>query len=102
MEAMNLVERISTRLYGICFGEEEYLDSGFKIAKGIVIKLVNDESMDISWDILIDLENRVVVLKKNPKLIENLNWWSFFNYNIDMQNVLVLGLDRLLEKEARN
>lgn len=100
MEAVDLVGRISTRLYSICFGNEEYLGSGFKIAKGIIVRLVNDESMDIPWDILVDLENRAVILKKNPKLTENLNWWSFFNYNIDMQNILVLGLNRLLEKKS--
>ncbi len=100
MEAVDLVERISTRLHSICFGYEEYLGSGFKIAKGIIVRLVNDESMDISWDILVDLDNRVIILKKNPKLTENLNWWSFFTYNIDMQNVLVLGLDKLLKKKS--
>ena len=97
LKSEDMVERILTRLYGICFGREEYQDDGFKIVKGIVVRLINDESMDILWDIDINLDEKTIILKKNPSKTNNLNWFSFVSNNIEIRKSLKDKIDLLLK-----
>ena len=88
----NLVERIIHRLYGICFGDEEYLDCGFKIAKGITIRLIDDISMDKDWDVIYDIDYKTITLKKNSEKTNKMCWFSLVSSSIEIQKNIRNGI----------
>lgn len=97
LKSKDLVERLKYRLYGICFKDEEYVERGFKLSnKGIVVKLEDDFNMEVAWDIVMDKESKVILMKKNPKLCRNLVWYSLFNGNREMRNRVLECIDSIL------
>lgn len=96
LRSTDLVERIKYRLYGICFGDEEYVERGFKLSKGIVIKLEDDFGMEVAWDIVMDKERRVILMKKNPRLCDNLVWYSLFDGDRKMRNRVLECIESIL------
>lgn len=96
LRSTDLVERIKYRLYGICFGDEEYVERGFKLSKGIVIKLEDDFGMEVAWDIVMDKERRVILMKKNPRLCDNLVWYSLFDGDRKMRDRVLECIESIL------
>ena len=95
----DIFKRILDRIYSINFGNEEYLDSGFKLAKGITIKLIDRKERiedDVNFDVRVDRDNKIIEFIRNKKGIDDLCWYSLISGNIEVQEKIKKAIDDLL------
>ena len=74
-----IIGRIMRRLYGISFGDEEYLGKGFKIAGGILIELVDDRGIGDEFRVDV-IDDKHLVFKKNSELC----WYSLVSREVNL------------------
>lgn len=76
------LEKIMIRLYGISFGYEEYIESGFKLSGGMIVELVDDYSIDKVFEVGV-IDSGHLVFRKNPDLCDNLCWYSLISREVN-------------------
>ena len=65
VSAEDIFERLIKRLYGISFGDEEYID-GFKLTKGICIELIDEkDTAGSDYRIEVDKDKKKIVIVRN-------------------------------------
>ena len=83
-----LVQRLLNRLYRIQLGIEEYFKgSPICLTQGIRVLLEDDYGIGERYDISY-IGNRLILLRKNPDLCNNLTWFSLISGDIEAYRVI--------------
>lgn len=97
-----LVQRLLNRLYKIQLGIEEYFEgSPICLTQGIRVLLENDYGMGERYNISY-IGDRLILLRKNPDLCNNLTWFSLISGDIEAYRVIrsiIEGILVLRKKE---